>query len=271
MKAWIAVIVAMILLGPGGVTAGAGERTAEVNAYTTALASTNIDARITALKQISSSGLTEKSLFDLLKNRLLEGYESSDDDKQIDELAWLCKALASSGLADYREVLALVGEKAPNKKVRGYARQSLGLLESYAKRNALLAQQGPETEGLAAEEVRIVNLLRAPEVKLKRDAAKTITRSIATAPKVFAVVDEELLTLLHKGGKATTDELDTMAWLCRALGASGAAKYKGTLQEVINIQEKKAPANDDPFNAGNRSSWEDMLLKHAQQSLSLLK
>lgn len=250
----------------------AEDRSKEVEAFSVALGSNNIDARITALKKITRSGLTDIALFDSIKTRLLEVYgDSGLGAKQVDEAAWMCKALASSGIANYLDVLRLIQAEAPNRKIRNYAGQSYRLFESYAERNALLEMQTLETAGLPAEVGRLVKSLRAPDVILKRDAAKIITRSVSLEPKVFDVVNEELLILLRKEGVATKDEADTMAWLCKALGASGDAKHKATLEEVIRVTGKKIADNQD-ISSQNQSGQDRAynLHKYAKQSLESL-
>ena len=104
-------------------------------------------------------------------------------------------------------------------------------MDSYAERAAVLSKRTAETEGLAPEVARLVNMLRAPDLSLKKDAAKKITRSNLREPRLYSVVSDELLTGT-KGGGLDKDEADAMAWLCKALAASGDTQYRATLDQL---------------------------------------
>jgi hypothetical protein len=99
---------------------------------------------------------------------------------------------------------------------------------------------------------KYVNLLRSGNPRNKADAGKLIVREGIKDTAVLDVAEAELL----KGYLSSGDDraaVDAMAWLCKALGASGNGKYRATLQTVA----AKAPHSK--------------LQKHARQSLEQLR
>ncbi|MDY0221499.1 MAG: hypothetical protein RBR67_10215 [Desulfobacterium sp.] len=81
------------------------------------------------------------------------------------------------------------------------------------------------------------DMLKSDLMKVKKEAAKRITTRSYTDQDLYEVVNEELL----KGYQTASDKvsIDTMAWLCKALGTSGNEKYKDTLQKVKNSDNRK--------------------------------
>ncbi len=104
----------------------------------------------------------------------------------------------------------------------------------------------------AKGESRYIKMLRSGNLRSKTDAGKLIVKEGVKDTAVLDVVEQELL----KGYQASGDDrgaVDAMAWLCKALGASGNGKYRGTLQTVA----QKAPHRK--------------LQKYAEQSLGQLR
>ena len=68
-------------------------------------------------------------LFDVVNEELLKGYQQRTGDRNhIDTMAWLCKALAASGMSKYVKTLEKVADTATNTKLQKFARKSLRLL-----------------------------------------------------------------------------------------------------------------------------------------------
>jgi hypothetical protein len=86
---------------------------------------------------------------------------------------------------------------------------------------------------LSAQESKYIKMLRSDSLRSKRDAAKRITRAALSNTAVLDVVENELL----KGygfNLSNRSHVDTMAWFCKALGASGVQKYKHSLKKVVS-------------------------------------
>lgn len=228
------------------------DRSAKVDKYIKMINSNLITQRIGAAKLISRSGLSDPKLFNIIEKCLLKGYQfESKNPKHIDEMAWLCKALASSGISDYKKTLEKVANSATNAKLKRYARQSLGLIDEYAERNAIISDTRYAQEGQSPEATKYINMLKSDIISLKKDAAKIIFRSGLSDQKLFEVVNEELLKL-YQLNIYDNNHVDAMAWLCKALGASGMSKYKETLEEIAYTTPNKK------------------LKKYAKQALNML-
>ncbi len=250
-------VTAIIILY--GISAGNAfaeeDRSEEINKYLTMLQSKSITQRVTAAKLITRSGLSDKTLFDFINKDLLNRYQpnvpdkpvsydmeeddewmvsgQSDADKlHIDEMAWLCKALASSGLPEYKETLEIIVYTTTNQKLKQYARQSIRLVDEYTERNAIMANGNNSIQGLSPAKTRLINMLKSDNYSLKRDAAKMLIRSGESDEVLYGVVNEELLKS-HRLKTGDNLHIDAMAWMCKALGSSGMSKYRETLQEII--------------------------------------
>ncbi len=96
-------------------------------------------------------------------------------------------------------------------------------------------------------------MLKSNKLSLKRDAAKYIYRGGYTEEKLFDVVNEEILQGYKNTSAGDKNAIDTMAWLCKALGSSGNPKYRQTLVQVTK---------------GTKNST---LKKYAKKSLKMIK
>jgi hypothetical protein len=103
----------------------------EINKYIHMLRSDNLALKTDAAKSIYRNHFSEKKLFDVLRDELLKGYKltSSMDRNYTDTMAWMCKALASSGMAEYKQPLTEIIENSSSLKLQKYAKQSLGMLQ----------------------------------------------------------------------------------------------------------------------------------------------
>ncbi len=115
----------LILLMLAGVAFGQVDRSGEVATLKQGLESTSRSARIDAAKRITQAGLTDGVLYDKVAALLQAGYGEAVEANAVDEMAWLCKALAASGDTRHQPLLEEVATLAPNVKLQKYARQSI--------------------------------------------------------------------------------------------------------------------------------------------------
>jgi hypothetical protein len=209
---------------------GLADDTQEINEYIQTIQEGSLAHKIRAAKEITRSGISDTKLFDVVEKELLADFENASGSDSIDYMSWLCKALASSGQSKYKPTIQKIATTTKDSKLKRYAEQSLTLFEEYAARNTIMTKKTGPMAGKDPEIVKIINMLKSDRMDLKRDAAKSITRKSYTDPDLYEVVNEEIL----KGYMTASDKvsLDAMAWLCKALGTSGNAKYKETLKTV---------------------------------------
>ena len=229
----------------------ASNRQEEVNQHIATLTSASITAKINTAKVISRSGFTNQKLFDVIQTELLRKYLTTENSTDVDYISWLCKALASSGMDQYKSTLQKVAETAKQRKICHYASESLQLLDEYAIRAQIISSNKNTKEGRDPEVARLMNMLQSENLNLKRDAAKLITRNSYQDIDLFKVLNKEI----REGLNTSNDKsyIDTMAWLCKALACStdptSRKRFTRTLRKVV------------------RNSDNQKLVKYARQSL----
>jgi len=236
MKNYVVFIGALFCLLIAGISFAQPDRSTEIDALLAGLESASSVKRVNAAKIISRSGLTDQNLYAKIATLIKDGYLAGTEPNHVDEMAWLCKALAASGNDKYRPLLEEVAENAPSEKLKSYAKQSSELIEGYAQRSLILNQSDAWDDNLSAEENRLLNMLNSDNINLKRDAAKMIVRRLKTDTKVFDTAAETLIDM-GKDFQYENTYVDTMAWLCKALAASGDRKYVATLEQVISTSD----------------------------------
>jgi len=94
-------------------------------------------------------------------------------------------------------------------------------------------QSQPHVEQVTAlteKQAKFIRMLKSKSIRENRNAAKRITRKRMTDTVILDTVEKLLLKgFMVNSGKNHTD---TMAWYCKALGASGLSKYRNTLEKV---------------------------------------
>ena len=165
------------------------DRSAEIAEYINQLHSTDITVRITAAKLISRSAIINPDLYEEVENNLQKALRiASSDEKHIDEVAWLCKALTSSGDPKYKETLRAVFSGPYPSKIIDYAAQSYLLIDEYKRRNEVINDPTLYDDTLSPEENRIANMIRSDMIKLKREGAKIIFRKAYVNSKIYDIV-----------------------------------------------------------------------------------
>lgn len=83
-----------------------------------------------------------------------------------------------------------------------------------------------------------VKQIKSQNPLAQRDAAKRIIRAQMFGPEVMDVVEEYLLIGFNIRGN-NRDHVDAMAWMIKALGATNDAKYRPTLEKIMNEGNRK--------------------------------
>lgn len=210
------------------------DKSAEVDKYITMLNSASLKTRVDAAKYITRSGLTDSRLFNFVEEKLLSGYNiDTMNSDHIDEMSWMCKALASSGSTNYTPTLEKIIETTKSSKLKKYAQQSLSLLPEYAKKNQMMNDKTNHDPNLSPEVNKYINMLQSDIITLKRDAAKAIYRGDFAEKPLFDTVRDELLKEYKNTSMNDRNHIDALAWMCKALASSGMVEYRQTLTEVI--------------------------------------
>jgi len=108
-----------------------------------------------------------------------------------------------------------------NRKICSLA---LGAMAVFASANAFAALD-------EAEKMYVDRMLKGSWVSL-RDVAQSLYNTGNTNTEVLDVTAEPLLERYQRSGE-DRDAVDAVAWMCRALGASGNARYRPVLERVL--------------------------------------
>lgn len=244
------ICVAVLIALSTSVNSAAGEAE-DVKRYLEMLESDYLRIRVDAAKYITRSGLTDPVLFETVKEKLLTGYtQRQNSPKHMDEMAWYCKALASSGNMAYAQTLRQVASNTTNHKLKGHCKKSIDRIPVHAARNETIKAGIAKDPTLSPEENKIIAMLRSKDPLMMRDAAKTVYRTPFSKNSVTDVMSE---VLLATSPNTARDRLmiDALSWMCKALGSSGKPEYKEILSRVI------------------QTSTSDKLKKYARKSLDM--
>lgn len=223
-----------LVLAAFAVVAIASTKTEELN---NKLQSKSRMARVEAAKTISSSAIQDPTIYATIDMVLKENFDNPSQEKQhIDEMAWMCKALASSGDSRYEETLRLVIANTSNRKLQNYANQSIELIPYYAERSRQMNQAGDFSDAFSNVEKQYANMVKSDILKLRKDGAKKIVRSGSVNQELYAIVNDTLLKTFDPK-ETGREEVDTLAWLCKALAASGNIEFIPTLEKIVNTTE----------------------------------
>lgn len=212
------------------------DRSEEIRQLVAGIESTSWARRVDTAKIISRSGIQDQVLYQKVADLLRTGYTREHEKNHTDEMAWMCKALAASGDPAYRELLDEIALNAPSKKLRKYAEQSSQLIDRHARRNQILSPTDEWDDDLSTTENKLISMLKSDDIDLRRDAAKTISRTYTVHKKVFSVTASTLTGMLNDF-ESTHLFVDTMAWLCKALASSHDAQYVEVLEKIIETTQ----------------------------------
>ncbi len=95
-------------------------------------------------------------------------------------------------------------------------------------------QQQPPPPQLTSEQTKYLRMIDSNNAKEQKEAAQLIVKAKLSDTVVLDAVER----VLSKGYQMTTndrdDRIDTLSWLCKALGESGQSKYKAILSKVAS-------------------------------------
>lgn len=218
------------------------DRSSEIALQLAQLDSPSVDQRIRAAKVIARSGFDSEELYQKIAQILESGYAQGGGNKHIDEMSWMCKALAASGDTQYTDLLIEVAKNSTNRKLTGHAQKSIAQIGDYAKRKKAMNSSKCLNTNLSDEENQLVSMLRSGDHKIMRDAAKLIYRGQMYGPPVYKEVEQAIYSMLPTIGSSRMHS-DALAWLCKALSTSGDAKYTKVLHAVIDNSNSSGLTN----------------------------
>lgn len=216
---------------------------AETENYLSALSSTDYKTRLDTLKSLERLPTDDIEVYDLINAKLMNGYASEGDGHQIDEMAWMCKTLAASGLDQYESSLTKVVEATNNTKLKRHCLDSLAAIKT--NKEALKQLSGEPIAGYSEEMSKYIRMLKSGRSSWMKTAVLNIEKSDERNEQIFDMVRDVLLSEVARIGGDDSQlsdanrfkrmyEIGNLGHFCHCLGISGVAKYKTDLQKVID-------------------------------------
>lgn len=184
-----------------------------------------------AASTLEWSGLSDEALFDVVAVNLEKAAPEAKNKASIDYVAWLLKALAFSGNEKYRAEIQKYTQSGFHKKVRKYAKKSLGYLDQHKEWNPVINDPAGFKEGESLKDNRLANMIRSDVLELNRIGAKRVHYEHNYTPYLLETLAAELKA---KAPTMADDKLtvDAYAWMAKAVAGSGEAKYRPLIEQL---------------------------------------
>ncbi|GLR70812.1 hypothetical protein [Agaribacter marinus] len=209
----------------------------ELDAYIEGLNNKTGNELAEHLGKITSSGLSDDTLFDNVRALLNSKHQAlmgiaSKDKIIIHQVVTMLRTLASSGNKEYVSTLTKVMSESKNRAVRNRAKHVITKIDFYRDRNKIMQDLSQHVDGQSLHTTRILNLLKHENLIMSRFAAEELVRE----GKADTVVQEWLAQRLASRVHQLDDklEIDTFAWYAKVLGTVNKAKYADLLKGLIN-------------------------------------
>lgn len=106
-----------------------------VESFIFQIQSASIEKRIIGAKKIVRHGkIDNKKIYGIINSYIIENYKKTDNkEHSVDEIAWFCKALSTSGLEEYKETLYEVYKNSSSFTLKRHVQNSLDYIDDYAE------------------------------------------------------------------------------------------------------------------------------------------
>lgn len=197
------------------------------------LLSGNLELAKKASLGIYKDEISDPALLDIVAEILLRQYDGAKL-IEIDTIAWLASALGSSENARYHQVLSEVIENSKNRKLVKYAEKALDKLddsdaEQYEAGMYPLSEDLYMRETDTARDARILALVLAGDLSSLKQATKEIVANGVQNQEISDILAE---ILINNHSNASGEQIDTFAWVAKAIGQSQSGRYATILNEI---------------------------------------
>ena len=180
-----------------------------------------------AADTFSWMGLSDPRLFDLIEKRLIAEYAGVINDRA--EKNRVARYIRSLGFSGQRKYLPTIEGLQKHPVYQRYAEDAAEELPMYEKWNPIIANRATFKPGLSDDDNRILNMLRADDLLLKKVGAK---RVFFTQTRNPAVVEQLVESLKASYTNADPDYSDAIAWLIKSLAAQNDVQYRPLFEQV---------------------------------------
>lgn len=191
----------------------------EINDYIDIFENRTFSAQRAAIGSLVGAGISSPRLYDVIEKKLQE-VKSIRKGEGLQQAAWYAKALALSGNEKYRATLTELVEGDYHKKIKRHAKNSLLRLEKYSRWNPEIAVGLADAREGNIENYRVDNMLAAKDYEVVKLGAKRVYYGKVSDPKFYEKIAGRLNDESEKINESDGMQLDAMAWMIKALGAS---------------------------------------------------
>lgn len=160
------------------------------------------------------------------------------DKYSVEHVSWYVKGLSLSGQSKYKAVINKVIDEGASEKSRKHAKKALKQLDLYANWNPIISVNLYKAPSGILGVKKALNMLQSDDLTLQKIGAKRIYHKYRNETELLET-SKRLLLASYKAPYIDQAAINTMAWLCKALGSSGNVKYKEVLEEVGNNAKNK--------------------------------
>ena len=202
----------------------------EVEYFIAYFSDPNFEVKKEVFGELEFSGITDTRLFDIVEQRFIETSKLKGM-KNVDDAAWLGKALSYSGQDKYLQTLNEARQSTRNTTFIKHLKLSIERLPQFTNWDKELVKN---TEGLTGEELyrqRTVNMINAADSYLSMVGARRVWFHHPTDAQYIKVVSEKLQAEYNKSDLSRRD-IDAIGWYCNVLGKSEDSSYKPILDKI---------------------------------------
>lgn len=121
-------------------------------------------------------------------------------------------------------------EETPAKQIAAAKKEAV--VQAPAVAQPIQPPPPPPSSQLTSEQAKYLRMLESKDTREQKEAAQLMVRAKLRDTVVLDAVEKVLLRGYQSAGNERDDSVDTLSWLCKALGASGQSRYKATLDKV---------------------------------------
>lgn len=189
-------------------------------------------------EKIMWSGLSSPSLFDLIEADLISRSKNVKAKVELNNVAWLMKALGSSGQVKYSETLQSLTLHSQSKIVK-YAKEGLNLIPQHAQWNPIISDTTLANANKSEIINRYANMIRSDILELNIYAGKRIFAEQISDTYLYDLLSKKIL-VGHKGvHKSDKLKIAAYAWMMRASVQTNTETAQKVLETATNKKLKK--------------------------------
>lgn len=185
-------------------------------------------------KQLSWTGITDPSLYDVMKERINKNYMDNTE-RGVEANSFLIRAMALSGDMRYYDYFIYILKSDAPKKLRRHAKMAAHRIKGFTISNPVIAQNNENASTQdELNRIRILNMISSDIGELAAAGANGVHEEYPNDLQMVSAVNDRLLSSYT--GKHADDDLRALTLMCVVVGNSGFTQYKSTLVKISNSE-----------------------------------